>query len=77
MAKQITKNYYYEKNMHRLIREAECRVEELKIIREISTIDNRIKALRDFSILYPPPAGPETPLGVHTHHPLDQGENIP
>jgi hypothetical protein len=54
MAKQIVRNYYYEKNVDLLIRKAEQRIVELNILKEISAIDDRIKALEGIRYLYPP-----------------------
>jgi len=76
MARPVKKNYYYGKNWARAIGNAERKVEELKLRRMISDIDNKLEILRRQQGMYPPPKATDTELSeVHTAPLPDQESN--
>jgi hypothetical protein len=51
LTKYKRRNYYYEKNIDKAIIAAERRVEELKVIRELVHLDDKLRMLKSFNII--------------------------
>jgi hypothetical protein len=54
------------------IQRAARKLEELQLRKQIHAIDGQLQLLKSFGAMYPPPAGSEPPLGVHTAPSSDQ-----